>query len=135
VKRTLLLVALVVGGCGAGTPKETPPKPPRLPRALAHDWAAKADAVASALAAGDGCTARTRAAALQQQVIAAVNERRVPRRLLEPLMSGVNALASQITCTPPPPVVRDEGKPRGPKHDHGPGHGHRHDRPKHGKHD
>ena len=35
--------------------------------------------------------------------MAAVNAHRIPRRLLEPLSSGVNDLAAQITCTPPPP--------------------------------
>jgi len=123
VKRALLLVALVAAGCGAGTPEKPQPKPPRLPSALAHDWATKADSVAAALAAGDGCTARTRAAALQQQVIAAVNEGRVPRRFLEPLASGVNELVSRIGCTPPPPpVARDD---RGHGHGHGKHGGHR----------
>jgi outer membrane murein-binding lipoprotein Lpp len=133
VKRTALLAVLLLAGCGSEA-KQQAAKPPRLPRALAHTLASKADAVASALAAGDGCTARTRAAELQQQVISAVNAHRVPRRYQEPLSNGVNDLVSQISCTPPPPVVHSAppgrpGKPPGhekhEKHGHGHGHGHK----------
>ena len=43
--------------------------------------------------------------------MAAVNAHRIPRLLLEPLSSGVNDLAAQITCTPPPvPKQDDKGK-------------------------
>jgi hypothetical protein len=122
---------LALAGCGAAT---APPKhaAPRLPRALAQAWAQQADAVASALAAGDGCTARARAGALQRRVIAAVNARRVPRRLLEPLSSGVNDLAGRITCSPPPPPAATSAPPPGhgkgrgkghEEHGHGDGHG------------
>jgi hypothetical protein len=125
VKRALLLVALVLAGCGSGAAQETQPKPPRLPRALAREWAAKADSVAAALAAGDGCTARTRAAALQQEMAAAVADRRVPRRFRGPLASGVDDLVSRISCTPPPapaPVTTSRDESRG--HGHGRGHDH-----------
>ncbi len=77
---------------------------------LAQSWKQQADSVASALAAGDGCTAQRLSTALRTSVIAAVNARRVPRRFLDPLTSGVNELASQITCTPPPaPAQSDYG--------------------------
>jgi hypothetical protein len=120
-KRWVALVGLaaVLGGCGSHA---SAPRPPRLPRALAHAWAGQADAVAAALAAGDGCTARTRARRLQSEVVAAVNAHRVPARLLEPLSSGVNGLASRIVCVPPP-------APPAPGEGHGRGHG----QGKHGK--
>lgn len=106
----LLLAVLLLAGCGAAA--EAPkPVQPKLPRALAQSWAQQSDAVAAALADGDGCTAQARAAALQTEVIAAVNDGRVPHRFLEPLTSGVNAVAGGITCTPPaPPADEDRGK-------------------------
>jgi hypothetical protein len=130
LKRTLLLVVLVAAGCGSGTRHAAPPAP-RLPRALAHDWARQANAVAAALAAGDGCTAHARASALQQDVVAAVNAHRVPRRFLEPLTSGVNELAARTACVPPPVVSKPAPPPRPPHghdhpHDHGHGRGHGH---------
>jgi len=125
-----LAACLALAGCGsAAAPQEHSAAPPRLPRALAHAWAQEADDVASALAAGDGCTARERAAELQRHVIAAVNAHRVARPLLEPLSSGVNDLAGRIVCTPPPPAstVEQEDGPA-----HGPGHGHAKGHEKHG---
>lgn len=132
MRRAALLAAttLLAAGCGSGAARPAPhPKPPRIPHALAQSWAQQADAVSSALAAGDGCTARTRATALQQQVIAAVNARRVPQRLLEPLSGGVNDLVGRITCTPAAqPVVTQpsDAKPPKQEHKHDRGHGHGH---------
>jgi hypothetical protein len=129
----LVALALVAAGCGSASQAPPRPKAPRLPRALAQSWAQQADAVATALAAGDGCAAQARAAALQRDVIAAVNAHRVPVRLLEPLSSGLNDLAGRITCTPPTTTAPPPPQP--PGHDkpkpHGPGHGHGHD--KHGE--
>ena len=89
---------------------------PKLPRALAHAWAQEANAIAASLAAGNGCDAQTRVAALQQEVMAAVNAHRIPRRLLEPLSSGINDLAAQVTCVPQPaPKEKSKGKGKGHK--------------------
>jgi hypothetical protein len=94
VKRlALLLVALVGAGCG-GAAKQT--AGPHLPRALAHQWAHRADAIAAA----DPCTAHRRASALRTDVIHAVNNRKIPQGLLEPLTSKVNALAAHKACAP-----------------------------------
>jgi hypothetical protein len=124
----VIVIVLVAAGCGAQT-KDTPPREPHLPRALAESLARQADAVASALASNDGCAARTRAATLQQSVIAAVNEHHVPRRFLEPLSSGVNELAGRITCTPPPPPPAPVEKPKHEQkhHEHGKHHGKGHE--------
>ena len=112
-----LFVVLALAGCG-GTARHAAPPQPKLPRDLAQPWKQQADSVAAALAAGDGCGAQRLATALRASVIAAVNARRVPQRFLDPLTSGVNELASQITCTPPPAPTP-------------PGHGHK--KGKHGK--
>ena len=102
--RAALVVAAValLAGCGDAHHAQAPPAP-RLPRALAHSWSREAYAVAAALAANDGCAAERRAGRLLAEVIAAINAGRVPRPLLEPLTSAVNALPAQITCTPSKP--------------------------------
>jgi hypothetical protein len=134
VKRAVLLGALVLAGCGAQA-QETAPREPQLPRALARSWAQQADAVAAALEAGDGCTARMRAQALQERVIDAVNERRVPARFQEQLTSSVNDLAGRITCTPAPPTIVEEPEPDPPeKHKpHPPKKAHGHGKKEHKK--
>jgi hypothetical protein len=94
VKRVgLLLVVLVVAGCGGGA-KQT--AGPQLPRTLAQRWAQRADAIAAA----DPCAAHRRAATLRTDVILAVNKRKIPQSLLEPLTSKVNALAAHKACAP-----------------------------------
>jgi hypothetical protein len=115
-----LLAVLALAGCGGTARQAAPLRQPKLPRVLAQSWKQQADSVASALAAGDGCTAQRLSTALRASVIAAVNARRVPRRFLDPLTSGVNELASQITCTPPPAPVPSK---HGHKGKHGKGDG------------
>jgi hypothetical protein len=103
----LILVALLTG-CG-GTHRVTPVQP-RLPRTLAQPWREQADAVAAALAAGDGCLALARANALRDSVIAAVNARTLPPRFQEQLVGAVNDLAARIQCVPPPAPPDEHGK-------------------------
>lgn len=111
----------VLAGCGSEGHRTAPP-PPRLPRTLARTWAQQAQAVASALAASDGCTALSLATQLRSQVVAAVNAHHVPARLQEPLSSGVNDLASRITCAPAAPAAPGKGHGKGHgKHDKGEG--------------
>ena len=114
-RAALAVVVLVAAGCGSHGANTTP-RQPHLPRTLAESWAQQADAVAAALASNDGCAAQTRASTLQQSVISAVNEHRVPFQFLEALSSGVNDLAGRIRCTPAPV---EQPKPEKPKH-----HGH-----------
>jgi hypothetical protein len=110
--RRIAAVALVLAlaGCG-GTAERAKPKQPRLARDLAQSWAQQSDAVANALASGDGCTAQQLAVSLNSQFIAAVNERHVPARLQEPLGAALNDLQSRITCIPP----AEHGKKHKPK--------------------
>lgn len=121
---SLMVVVLLAAGCGGSRPHAAAPPTPKLPHALAQSWARQADAIAADLAAGDGCLAQTRAIALRTQVVAAVNDRRIARRYLEPLVGTVNDLPGRISCTPPAPAPSP-----GASKD---GHGHKgHD--KHGK--
>lgn len=64
--------------------------------------------MADRLEAGDACSARAEADALQAEAIAAVNDRRVPRRFQEELLGSVAALAESIECSPPPAAAEDE---------------------------
>jgi hypothetical protein len=116
VRWMVLAVVVVAAGCGPQA-RDTTPRQPHLPRALAESLAQQADAVATALASNDGCSAQARIAALQQSVESAVNEHQVPRRFVLQLTRGVDDLAGRITCTPPPAPPADEhGKKH---HDHG----------------
>jgi len=109
-------VALVLAGCGGGTRQtRTQPPPPKLPRALAASWSTQADKVASALAAGDGCTALHDAQQLRTEVGQSIG--RVAARYRAALAAAVADLPSRITCNPPAP-------PAPPAHDKGNGKDH-----------
>jgi hypothetical protein len=120
-RAVVLTLVLALAGCG-GTVKRAQPKPPRLPRDLAQAWAQQADQVAAALAAGDGCTAQQIAVSMHAQFVSAVNGRRVPQRLQEPLGSALNDLQSRTTCTPPP--QQPPGSGGGDQQGNGNGNGH-----------
>jgi hypothetical protein len=120
----VLATVVVLAGCGAE--RAAPPTRPHLPHALGAAWRKDADAVADALAVGDGCLARQRAVALRTAVITAVNAHRLPPRFQESLVGAVNDLASRIRCVPatPAPAPAPTPAPAPPAHeDHGHGHG------------
>ena len=119
------LAALCLSGCGAGA-KRAAPHPPKLPHAVATSLAARSDAVAAALAAGDACRALTLARRLQADTVADINARRVPPRLQEQLSGSVNDLVARVTCVSPTPVIKEHGERRKQKH-HGK-HGKKHDK-------
>jgi hypothetical protein len=104
-----LAAALLLAGCGSGTAKRAAP-PPRLPQALALALAQRSDEIAATLDAGGACHALSLARALQQQTITAINARRVPGALQEPLQTAVNDLAGRIECVPP---VEQKGHGKG----------------------
>jgi hypothetical protein len=107
---------LLLAGCGGGGRHgQPPPRPPRIPAAVASRLAAEADRVA-ALTPGT-CAARDAARRFQADVIASIG--RVPRRYQEPLSSAANDLSARLAaCTEPPPPE----PPKPPKHhDHGHG--------------
>jgi hypothetical protein len=111
---------LVLAGCGGDGRKAAPA--PKLPAPLGRALAARSDAVASQLAAGDACGASASARNLQQRTIASMP--RVPPDLQEPLQSAVNDLVDRVDAacraTPPPPVAPP---PVNPPPEQGKGHG------------
>jgi hypothetical protein len=105
--------ALLLGGCGSDGGNHAAP-PPSLPRPVATALAARSDALAAALEAGDSCRAAGLAAQLQRDTIGAINSHRVPGALQEPLSAGVNDLVSRVQCVPkPPPKEHGHGKREG----------------------
>ncbi len=100
-------LVVVAAGCGGG---EVRAEPPPLPAPLAQDLAARSDAVADRLDAGDACAARTEPDALLAETIAPATHRRVPRRYQEQLLGSVTALVESIECVeqPAPQPTGDE---------------------------
>jgi hypothetical protein len=82
----------LVAGCGGEE------RAPQLPAGLAESLAARSDAVAERLAAGDECAAQDEAEALQRDAIEAVNGRRVPEPHQETLLGSAAALVETIDC-------------------------------------
>jgi len=103
-------IAAVLAGCGAHSHRAAPPQP-KLPRALAQQLAARSDDVARKLDARDDCGALTSAQQLQQETIAAINQRRVPPAYQEALSGAANDLVRRIQCT-----AHGKGKGKGKGH-------------------
>jgi hypothetical protein len=117
VTLSLVFVVLAAGCGGASQPK------------LGHDDAARLIALTDRIAVEDPCAQAHDIAGVNARAIQLVNQGRVPAKLQEPLLAGVNALAAHDPhcvqpTAPPAPVLQS------PKLSHRP-HGHR---PKHGKH-
>jgi hypothetical protein len=117
----VLAVALAASGCGGGerSAETTAPPRPTLPRPLAEDLAARSDAIADALDAGDVCTAAGRADELLDATTTAINNGQVPREFQEDLQARANELVNTVNCPPPPTTTEEEengdGKGRGKK--------------------
>ena len=125
------MAVLAAAGCGGGgKPAATTvaAPAPRLPAAVASDLRQRAESIAGALDAGNGCAAQTQAQQLVAAVTTAVNRRQIPQALLEPLTASANDLATRITCTPPKPRPQPQPKPKPspkPRHEPKPKHEHK----------
>ena len=108
MSRGLLALVLVLALAACGGEKRRRAEP-RLPAPVAADLATYAEDAAAFAAAGDSCAAREEAVALQRATIAAINARRVPADLQEPLQGAVNDLLQRLTC-PAPAAQTPKGK-------------------------
>jgi hypothetical protein len=105
-------VVLAAAGCGGSTPR------------LARTDAAPLIALADRIAHESPCAQKRDLAAVRARTIALVNRKAVPSGLQEPLLAGVNDLASRSpACALPQPSSPPPAEPQ-PSHDHGHGHGH-----------
>jgi hypothetical protein len=110
----LVTVALAACGGGDGASDETATAAaPTLPRALAEELALASDDVADLIEAGDGCAASERAAELRERTLAAVESGDVPAELEDPLVTAVEALATEIACEPAATEEEDDDEDRG----------------------
>lgn len=106
--------SLALAGCGGGGDSR-----PAIPAGTAEALAARSDAVAESLAAGDACAADREADALVAAAIEAVNAGAVPAPLQEELLGSAQSLAARVECPPPPPSApsadqaEDEAEPEG----------------------
>jgi hypothetical protein len=119
-RKTVVVIAAVLAtaACGgAEQSAETTQPRPTIPGAVADDLAARSEAIADALDAGDICTAAVRADELQAATIAAINAGKVPEPFQEDLQARANELVNTVNCPPPPTTTEEddegEGKGRG----------------------
>ena len=102
------LVLAACGGEGGGEQEQTAPGP-RIDAAVAQPLADRSENVARLLDSGDRCAAAEEAAKLEQEVIAAINDRAIPEIYLEDLGSVAHEIAAQIPECEPPPEEEEEG--------------------------
>jgi hypothetical protein len=105
----ILSVVLACGACGGDEQAaETTAPQPTIPRAVAEDLAARSDAIADALDAGDVCTAAVRADELRRATLDAINNEQIPPEFLEDLTARANELVNSVNCPPPPTTTQEE---------------------------
>ncbi|MDX6478083.1 MAG: hypothetical protein QOG29_670 [Gaiellaceae bacterium] len=114
MKPRIALLTLTVALAGCGGSRTSAPQP-SLPAALAARLASYADETSRLASAGDACGARVQALALQHATVAAINARRVPGPLQEPLQNAANEIVNRLVCTPPP-AQPTTGANKGKKH-------------------
>jgi hypothetical protein len=94
-------IACLLGGCGSSSSR-TPSTETTIARQVAAQLAGQTRVVESRLAQGDDCGAVAAVQTLRRQATRAIAARDVPPALAQPLGRSIDALASQITCTPQP---------------------------------
>jgi hypothetical protein len=81
----------------------------------AEQLASKSDAIADALDGGDVCGAAGLADELNDEVIEAINAKRIPPAFQEHLQARANELVNTVNC--PPPTDTGESDDEKPKKD------------------
>jgi hypothetical protein len=94
-------IACLLGGCGSSS-SMTPSTETTIARQAAAQLAGQTRVVESRLAQGDDCGAVAAVQTLRRQATRAIASRDVPPALAQPVGRSIDALASQITCTPQP---------------------------------
>ncbi|MDQ3778559.1 MAG: hypothetical protein M3310_06830, partial [Actinomycetota bacterium] len=100
-------------GGGSDEPPPDAAGPP-IERRLADPLASRSDEIARRLDGAEPCTARAEADAMRNELIQAINAKRLPETYLEDLTAAVNELAEGIPeCgePPPPPPPADDDEP------------------------
>jgi hypothetical protein len=106
----LALVVLLVG-CGSSEPR------------LAGSDARPLIALTARIAHEGACAQARDIAAVRARAVRLVNQGRVPAKLQEPFLSGVNALGEQTpACVPPVTPVPAAPPEKDKRHGHGKGH-------------
>lgn len=87
-------LSLLLAGCGGGQPN--------VDSAATDELAQRADRVAEALEAGDGCLALERTAELQSATATARDEGRVTDTVAAEVLTAAQRIAQGTSCEPPP---------------------------------
>lgn len=93
-------LSLVLAGCGGDQSN--------VAAAVADDLAIQADAVADALAQGDGCLALERTAQLQSATAGAHDAGEVPADVAAEILAATQRITDATACEPPAPEQDDE---------------------------
>ena len=93
-------LSLLLAGCGGGQPN--------VDSAAADELAQRADQVAEALEAGDGCLALERTAELQSATATARDDGRVTDTVAAEVLTAAQRIAQGTSCEPPPEDEEDD---------------------------
>src|SRR6266511_3919348 len=107
----LIALGLALAACGGGSEQSSDEQ--LIPRALASDMAAKSDAIADAIDAGDVCGAAQLADELKDAVDAAVSGGQIPPAYQRDLEETATELQNEVNCEEP----KGKGKGKGKGHD------------------
>lgn len=89
-------LSLLLAGCGGAATT--------LEASVAEDLAQRADAVAQALEAGDGCTALQRTSELEDATTSAREAGDVTDTVAAEVLTATRSIAQSTSCEPPPPA-------------------------------
>jgi hypothetical protein len=110
-------LALALAACGGASEQSSDEQ--LIPRALASDLAAKSDAIAGAIDAGDVCGAAQLADELKDAVDIAISGGQIPPAYQRDLEEAATELQNEVNCEQPEQKDegKDKGNDKGKKHD------------------